>query len=113
MTYARGLLHSCEWNIPQEITKQFTLLKLIKTVQEFETDQKFDLIYFDAFAPEIQPFMWTKEIFEKLFFAMQPSAILVTYCAKGVLKRTLKEVGFTVENLPGPIGKREIIRAVK
>ncbi|MEO6883887.1 MAG: tRNA (5-methylaminomethyl-2-thiouridine)(34)-methyltransferase MnmD [Bacteroidia bacterium] len=107
------ILHSSEWNNPQKITTGFTLLKLNKSVMDFETSEKFNLIYFDAFAPEIQPEMWTKEVFEKLFLYMTPSAALLTYCAKGSVKRTLKEVGFNVENLSGPAGKREMTRSYK
>jgi len=72
---------------------------------------KFDLVYFDAFAPEIQPNLWSESVFEKLYNSLNINGILVTYCAKGIVKRALKSVGFEVENLPGPPGKREMTRA--
>ena len=73
----------------------------------------FDLVYYDAFAPRVQPELWTEEIFSKVFSAMNVGAILVTYCAKGYVKRNLKAVGFKVESLEGPPGKREMTRAKK
>ena len=83
------------------------------TLQDFNLKKKFDIIYFDAFAPEKQPEMWTKEVFEKCYKILDSEGFLVTYCAKGVVKRTLKSVGFEIENLKGPPGKREMIRANK
>ena len=82
-------------------------------MQEVELKNTFDLIYFDAFGPPVQPEMWTEKVFSKLFAASKPNGCLVTYCAKGEVKRTLKKVGFTVESLEGPPGKREMVRAVR
>jgi tRNA U34 5-methylaminomethyl-2-thiouridine-forming methyltransferase MnmC len=76
-------------------------------------NDRYDLIYFDAFGPRTQPEMWTFEVFKKLFDTLSNHGILVTYCAKGAVKRTLKSVGFLVESLPGPPGKREMTRAIK
>ncbi|MFW5687589.1 MAG: tRNA (5-methylaminomethyl-2-thiouridine)(34)-methyltransferase MnmD [Bacteroidota bacterium] len=76
-------------------------------------DKKYHLVYFDAFGPDTQPEMWTYEIFLKIFAAMKPGGILVTYCAKGAVRRAMQEAGFKVEKLPGPAGKREITRARK
>ena len=73
----------------------------------------FDLIYFDAFGAQNQPELWTEEIFEKMFQAIRPDGILVTYCAKGSVRRAMQSVGFMVERLPGPPGKREMLRATK
>lgn len=73
----------------------------------------FDLVYFDAFAPSAQPDLWTQEVFQSLYDAMNLGGILVTYCAKGSVKRTLKKVGFQIEALPGPPRKREMTRAWK
>jgi tRNA U34 5-methylaminomethyl-2-thiouridine-forming methyltransferase MnmC len=73
----------------------------------------FDLVYFDAFAPKVQPELWETMIFKKLYDALVPGGILVTYSSKGLVKRNLREAGFAVERLPGPAGKRHITRAVK
>ena len=74
----------------------------------------FSLLYFDAFAPEKQPEMWTQELFDELYVMMEEEGILTTYCAKGVVRRMLQAAGFIVERLPGPPGgKREILRAKK
>ncbi len=107
------LLHKVEWGGDQKITDSFQLKKLEIDVNEYHSIEKFNLIYFDAFAPKVQPEMWTKKVFEKLYSCMEKGGIIVTYCAKGSVKRTLKEVGFMIENLPGPPGKREITRAIK
>jgi len=107
-------MHQSEWGKEILISENFNFKKIQKTLQETELkDQEFDLIYFDAFGPPVQPEMWTEEIFSKIFSATKPHGILVTYCAKGEVKRTLKKVGFQIQNLPGPPGKREMIRAVK
>jgi tRNA U34 5-methylaminomethyl-2-thiouridine-forming methyltransferase MnmC len=74
---------------------------------------KFDLIYFDAFGPDKQPEMWTAEIFEKIAIVSEPGTILVTYSAKGEVKRKLRACGFEVTMLPGPPGKREITRGIR
>lgn len=73
----------------------------------------FDLIYFDAFGFRVQPKLWTTEIFQKMFLALKDKGVLVTYAARGVVKRSMQEVGFTVEKLAGPPGKREMMRAFK
>jgi tRNA U34 5-methylaminomethyl-2-thiouridine-forming methyltransferase MnmC len=71
------------------------------------------LIFYDAFAPRVQPELWTAEIFLKLFSLLNPGGILVTYCAKGEVRRNMIAAGFSVEKLPGPPGKREMLRAAK
>lgn len=73
----------------------------------------YDIIYFDAFAPEKQPEMWEQSLFDTLYKVLNEGGILTTYCAKGVVRRMLQTAGFTVERLPGPPGKREILRATK
>jgi tRNA U34 5-methylaminomethyl-2-thiouridine-forming methyltransferase MnmC len=88
---------------------QFNLF--IGDVLEFIPEIQYDLVYFDAFAPQAQPEMWATDIFSKLISWISPGAILVTYCAQGQFKRTLKSLGFEVESLPGPPGKREMVRA--
>ena len=106
-------LHICEWNKLTSITNNFNLLKIEKDLADFQYETTFDIVYFDAFAPEKQAELWTAEIFSKIYDLLRPNGILVTYCAKGVVKRTIKSVGFQLETLPGPPGKREMIRAKK
>ena len=106
-------LHNATWEEPVEITPWFVLLKRNSDMLFAEFSRKFDLVYFDAFSPAVQPEMWTHDIFARLYEAMNPNAILTTYCAKGIVRRTLQNVGFGVERLPGPTGKREILRARK
>ncbi|MFI5170982.1 MAG: tRNA (5-methylaminomethyl-2-thiouridine)(34)-methyltransferase MnmD [Chitinophagales bacterium] len=91
----------------------FTLSVIKKTLEEVQLPRDFDLVYFDAFGPQVQPEIWSENNFQKIFNAMSANGILVTYCAKGVVRRTLKKVGFTVERIPGPPGKREMLRARK
>ena len=96
------------------IQPNFSLTKSLTTIQQYQAlPANFDLIYFDAFGPTIQPEMWTKSIFDKMYETLKPEGILVTYCAKGEVKRQLKAAGFKVEGLPGPPGKREVTRAIK
>lgn len=80
-------------------------------VQEIDARNAFDVVYFDAFAPDKQPEMWTEEVFHRMHGAMRPGGILVTYCAKGAVRRAMQAAGLTVERLPGPPGKREMLRA--
>lgn len=105
--------HECKWNQPNTICPNFKFTKWNTTIQEFTTNNKFDVIFYDAFAPSSQPELWTKEIFQFLYQLLNKKGILVTYCAKGQVKRDLKEVGFQVEAIPGPPRKREITRAKK
>ena len=104
-------IHQAEWNQGVQVRPHFYLEKRKGFLQEWNTDMKFDLVYFDAFAPEVQPDLWTQTIFEKLFSKMNQNGVLVTYCVKGDVKRALKSSGWKIEKLPGPPGKREIIRA--
>lgn len=73
----------------------------------------YDLVYFDAFAPSAQPYLWQETMLQKMYDCLKKGGVLTTYCAKGVVKRCLKSVGFSIEALPGPIGKREMTRAIK
>ncbi len=106
-------LHSAEWNMPVEILPGFVLFKQQMDLQNFHSNTYYDLIYFDAFAPNKQPELWTQEIFDNLYRHMNPSGVLVTYSAKGQVRRNMQAAGFMVERLPGPPGKREMLRAVK
>jgi tRNA U34 5-methylaminomethyl-2-thiouridine-forming methyltransferase MnmC len=106
-------IHTCEWDKINIFSNQFSFRKINNTLQQIIFDDTYNLIYFDAFGPRVQPEMWTEELFAKLYAATLPNGCLVTYCAKGEVKRTLKKVGFIVKTLQGPPGKREMVRAVK
>ena len=106
-------LHNTSWGIEHKISTNFTLVKRQQFFSDLEDVNAFDIVYFDAFGPRVQPDLWTAKIFELLFKAMRPQGILVTYSAKGSVRRALQQVGFSVERLPGPPGKREMLRATK
>lgn len=106
-------LHSCSWEYTNQLNEYFTLRKTKTDFRKFTTDEKYQLIYFDAFSPSKQPELWTKAIFEQCYNLLDNGGVLVTYSAKGQLKRDLIAIGFTVESLPGPPGKFQITRAIK
>ena len=107
-------LHQAGWQTWCQINNCFSLLKLEKSLLTIElSPAQFDLIYFDAFAPNKQPEMWEMAVLEKVIRCLKSGGMFVTYCAKGQLKRDLKSLGVMVETLPGPPGKREMVRAVK
>jgi tRNA U34 5-methylaminomethyl-2-thiouridine-forming methyltransferase MnmC len=109
-------LHEADWNKPVLISPAFTLEKRLSDLTCLDgmgTDELFDLIYFDAFAPDKQPEMWTQAIFSYLYKHTATDGVLTTYCAKGCVRRMLQLAGYTVERLPGPPGKREMLRAKK
>jgi tRNA U34 5-methylaminomethyl-2-thiouridine-forming methyltransferase MnmC len=106
-------IHQCDWNTPVTITSDFILEKRGVKIQETELVKRtYDIVYFDAFAPAKQPEMWELPVLEKTVQLLKPNGILVTYCAQGQLKRNLKSLGMRVESLPGPPGKREMVRAL-
>ncbi len=106
-------MHETGWEQEFEITTFFSLTKEQKKFQEIEKKDQFDLVYFDAFGARVQPELWTEEIFKIMYSAMKPQGVLVTYAAKGSVRRAMQAVGFLVERLPGPPGKREMLRATK
>lgn len=108
-------LHTAPWEEDVEVSSFFTLRKRKGDANIIaESERALDLVYFDAFAPEKQPEMWSEQLFRTLYVNMNTGGILTTYCAKGVVRRLLQAVGFRVERLPGPPGgKREILRATK
>ncbi len=109
-------LHQCAWDKEVKLTTQFTIFKNktdITLKDRLHSFKKFDLVYFDAFGPDKQPEMWDEKIFQQIYNLCNEGAILVTYCAKGEVRRRLQRVGFLVERLPGPPGKREILRGKK
>lgn len=106
-------LHEASWGVGRQIVPYFKLRKIEADLAVLEFDITFDLVYFDAFAPDCQPEMWNEEIFAKIFAALSPGGTLVTYCAKGDVKRALRSVGFEVARLQGAPGKRHMVRAMK
>lgn len=106
-------MHNCVWDDWQEFSGNFFLKKLNIDLLSFQTSDQYHLIYFDAFAPDKQPELWSEEVFKQCYENLSNGGILVTYSAKGLIKRRLKHIGFDVETLPGPPGKREMIRALK
>lgn len=106
-------MHYQKWELKNEISSKFSLTKRKQFFNEIEDVNSFDLIYFDAFGARVQPELWTEDIFEKMFEALKSGGVLVTYCAKGSVRRAMQKVGFLVEKLPGPPGKREMLRATK
>lgn len=106
-------MHSCSWEVKHQITSNFSLLKQQKKFKEIKDEDTYNLIYFDAFGARVQPELWTEEIFNKMFISLKNDGVLVTYSAKGSVRRAMQKVGFIVERLPGPPGKREMLRGTK
>ena len=106
-------MHESNWEEKIVISDDFTLMKRKQFFEAITDENRFDLIYFDAFGYRVQPELWSTEIFAKMFSALKEKGVLVTYAARGVVKRSMIEVGFTVEKLSGPPGKREMFRATK
>jgi tRNA U34 5-methylaminomethyl-2-thiouridine-forming methyltransferase MnmC len=106
-------LHGSSWETPDILHPGFTFFKTRRPAQGYLLRQPADLVYYDAFDPATQPELWTPEVFQGLYGQLAPGALLVTYCCKGVVQRALRSAGFAVEKLPGPPGKREILRARK
>ncbi len=108
------LLHEIPFGEEVEIESGFKFIKHKEKIQDASLPQNmFDIVYFDAFAPNIQPELWELNIFEKLYKSMKSYGVLITYSTKGDVRRSLKKCGFFVEKIPGPVGKREVTRAVK
>ncbi|WP_418654751.1 tRNA (5-methylaminomethyl-2-thiouridine)(34)-methyltransferase MnmD [Tenacibaculum soleae] len=106
-------MHALSWEEKHEVTSNFSLTKRQQFFKNIDDKEAFDLIYFDAFGAEHQPELWTEDIFKLMFNALNKNGILVTYSAKGSVRRAMQSVGFNVERLPGPPGKREMLRAIK
>lgn len=105
-------IHTCNWEEEVAITPSFHFKKIRVLLEEYKPSSQFEVIYFDAFAPDDQPELWTKEIFEKLYAMLVPDGILVTYSSKGSIRRNLAAAGFAVQKIPGPPGKLQMVRAV-
>lgn len=106
-------IHEAGWETVVQISGSFSLYKEKADFREAKPAGQFDVIYYDAFGPEVQPALWGAEIFKKVFEMAAPGAVLVTYSSKGQVRRNLAAAGFRVEKLPGPQGKKEIVRAVR
>lgn len=103
-------IHQAGWGKSEFIHPYFNLEKIQTDFRDFDFPDKYDVVYYDAFAPDKQPEVWSQELFDKIFSAMNPDGILTTYCAKGSIRRMMQQAGFSVERIPGPVGKREILR---
>ncbi len=106
-------LHNLSWDKTHAIHSNFTFKKHHEDIHNFDFKDKYDIIFFDAFAPNTQANLWEKDLHERIFNSLNPGGILVTYCAKGVFKRMLKEIGYTLDPLSGPHRKHEMTRAIK
>ncbi len=107
-------IHDANWVYPSYITERFLLNKIEARLEEVSLSAgMFNLIYFDAFSPDVQPELWTDNVFRKLYSALATDGILVTYSSKGTVKQALRNAGYTVERLPGAAGKRHMLRAKK
>lgn len=110
---ALSAIHNADWNIEVALDKIFSFKKSDASLIDYATDVLFDIIYYDAFAPNAQPELWTEEVFTKLYSILNANGLLVTYCSKGDVRRAMIAAGFKVQKIPGPPGKREMLRAVK
>ncbi len=106
------ILHETPAGFPVHLSEKFSFLKWETDLFRFNTSEKFDIIYYDAFAPNAQPELWTKEVFGRIKEIMYPGGCLVTYCSKGDVRRAMLAAGLKVTKLPGPPGKREMLRAI-
>lgn len=106
-------LHELSWEESHKVTTTFSLIKLKKLFHQIDDINSYNIIYFDAFGARVQPELWTEKIFTIMYNALKTNGILVTYSAKGSVRRAMEAVGFKVERLPGPPGKREMLRACK
>ena len=123
LNYTAGLLsefkdsfetiHNCEWGNFISVANNFRIKKIHADFSEVTFNDYYDVIFYDAFAPDKQSEVWSQEIFNKLFEHSKPNGILTTYCAKGSIRRMMQSAGFHTERIPGPPGKREMLRAIK
>lgn len=108
-------MHQCQWNSLVGIVPEFSIRKVQADLLtwDFDPTEQFNLLYYDAFAPTKQPEMWTEELINKVSASIKKDGILVTYCAKGAVRRAFAAAGFQMERIPGPAGKKEILRGKK
>jgi tRNA U34 5-methylaminomethyl-2-thiouridine-forming methyltransferase MnmC len=105
--------HNLDWNQSHIITELFNFKKHLSLIEDLSLDKCFDVVFYDAFAPSSQPYLWELPILNKMYQILNDGGVLVSYCAQGAFKRNLKSCGFTIESIPGPPGKREMTRAIK
>jgi tRNA U34 5-methylaminomethyl-2-thiouridine-forming methyltransferase MnmC len=105
-------LHNAKWDTAVEINPFFSIHKVKNKLEDFQTEERFDVLFFDAFAPSKQAELWTADLLQKCYNLLRGGGVFTTYSAKGQLKRDLKSVGFELETLPGPPGKKEMVRGV-
>ena len=106
-------LHMCHWEQAVQLNPYFSITKFATKVEDWQPQSTFDVLYFDAFAPNKQPEIWHESVLAKLYQVLNPNGVLVTYCAQGKFKRALASQGFVVESIPGPPGKKEMTRGIK
>lgn len=106
-------MHATSWGVQHAVTVDFELTKREQRFETIADITQFDLVYFDAFGARVQPELWDEDIFGRMYTALRENGVLVTYAAKGSVRRAMQAVGFSVERLPGPPGKREMLRATK
>lgn len=104
-------LHLAAWEQAVQLDSNFVLVKYVADLLKLQLDKQLDVIYYDAFAPEKQPELWDLEVFRKMFEFQRPGGVLVTYCSKGQVRRNMQAAGYRVERIPGPPGKRQMLRA--
>jgi tRNA U34 5-methylaminomethyl-2-thiouridine-forming methyltransferase MnmC len=106
-------IHALDWGKSVSLTSFFTLHKIKTDFRDYDYSGNYDVVYYDAFAPDKQPDVWPQELFDAIYASLHPEGIITTYCAKGMIRRRMKQSGFTVERIQGPPGKREMLRARK
>lgn len=107
------VFHQVSWEQEHTIHPLFSVIKHRTMLEDFRSEERFNLVYFDAFSPDAQPELWTEEVFKQIHAIMQYGGVLSTYCSKSIVQKNLKAAGFDVEKHPGPPHKREVIRAIK
>lgn len=111
--YYFNIIHEVHWNELIKINDYFSIHKHHADFYAMHEQEQFDLIYYDAFNPDVQPHLWGQELLQQFYQALKPGGMLTTYCVKGVVKQALRATGFIVKRLPGPPGKRHMLRAIK
>ncbi len=106
-------LHYAAWDKQESYWDYFTLHKQYINLHQFEAQQQYDVVFYHAFTPAAQPDLWTSEVFARIYNMMADDGVLVTYCCKSEVRRTMQAVGFEVHKIAGPPGKREMLRAIK